>query len=490
MYDSMTRLKIKNLRSGGLTQAQTALAARVSERTVKRVDDEQEIEDPAAEDKKRSAKMGRPSKVKEHAEDIQRWLEENPRLPSMAIVERLREQCGYSGGKSAVFALVRSLRPPKTKEGIVRFESVPGEFSQHDFGHKRVRYQDGSEEMVHFFASSLKYSRMRRVTLVPDERLESVCHGLVDAFEYFGGVPLIAAFDNPKTIVKEHGKHGVKWNPAFAQFCMEAGICPHACAPYRPQEKGQVENLVGYIKSSFFNAHTFKNRAALEEKLVSWHKRSNDERVCRATKEIPRARLLLESGRLKPLGISPYGYRLRFSRVVRPDGFVEFEGLRYFASLKRVGQTINLRVGAGDVLLELEEGCDAVVHPRVPQNGKYSILPFQREEQHTKRGARPFAKRQLLMDLCPAAHWLITEIRHRRPAKWEREIDDLYLLLEQYGDAVLAKAMKETAVRELVGAEYVKALLLEQAEPINPATVTESSSESGTEPSRNPEVQS
>ncbi len=74
----------------------------MSERTVKRVDDEQEIEDPAAEDKKRSAKMGRPSKVKEHAEDIQRWLEENPRLPSIAIVERLREQCGYSGCPASI----------------------------------------------------------------------------------------------------------------------------------------------------------------------------------------------------------------------------------------------------------------------------------------------------------------------------------------------------------------------------------------------------
>ena len=143
--------------------------------------------------------------------------------------------------------------------------------------------------------------------------------------------------------------------PRFCAVWYGGRDLPHACAPYRPQEKGQVENLVGFIKSSFFNAHTFENRAALEEKLASWHKRSNDERVCRATKEIPRARLLLESGRLKPLGISPYGYRLRFSRVVRPDGFVEFEGLRYFASLKRVGQTINLRVGAGDVLLELQD---------------------------------------------------------------------------------------------------------------------------------------
>ena len=29
---------------------------------------------------------------------------------------------------------------------LVRFEGLPGEFSQHDFGEVRVRYQNGTEE--------------------------------------------------------------------------------------------------------------------------------------------------------------------------------------------------------------------------------------------------------------------------------------------------------------------------------------------------------
>jgi hypothetical protein len=58
---------------------------------------------------------------------------------------------------------------------LVRFEGLPGEFSQHDFGEVRVRYQDGTEEVVHFFASRLKYSRWAEVTLVPDEQVEAWC---------------------------------------------------------------------------------------------------------------------------------------------------------------------------------------------------------------------------------------------------------------------------------------------------------------------------
>jgi hypothetical protein len=48
----------------------------------------------------------------------------------------------------------------------VRFEGLPGEFSQHDFGHVDVTFVDGRKKRLHFFASRLKYSRYARVTLV------------------------------------------------------------------------------------------------------------------------------------------------------------------------------------------------------------------------------------------------------------------------------------------------------------------------------------
>ena len=73
---------------------------------------------------------------------------------------------------------------------LVRFEGLPGEFSQHDFGEVEVRYQDDRTETVHFFASRLEYSRWVEVTLVSDERVESLVRALVDHLAAFGGVPL------------------------------------------------------------------------------------------------------------------------------------------------------------------------------------------------------------------------------------------------------------------------------------------------------------
>lgn len=457
----MKRLQIQQLRAAGVSVERTAEASGVSPRTVERVSSEERIEDPEEHDRRTRRRMGRPSKVAGYVGQVRAWLEAEPDLAGIAVLERLREE-GYEGGKSAVYDLVRRLRPRKAADGVARFEAVAGEFCQHDFGEHLVRYEDGTRERIRFFASRLKYSRMTRVLLVEDQRTETVCRGVVDAYTYFGGMPLIGVFDNPRTIVSERkGKH-VRWQETFAWFTVECGFSPHATWPKRPREKGSVENLVGYVKSSLFKAHRFRDRADLERKLAAWHQRVNEERPSRATGEVPRARMMLEAERLRPLGLDPVGFTLRYSRVVRTDGFVELDGLRYFAGFEHVGQAITVRVGKDEVHVHV--GKDAPrVHPRRPANGKYSVLPDQREELLTKDGARPYVKRQVLMDLCPAAEWFMTEVRHRRPDHWRDEVDHVFALLEGHGEPAVRDALIEAGRRGVVGAEYVEAILGGQA---------------------------
>ena len=66
-------------------------------------------------------------------------------------------------------------------------EGLPGEFSQDDFGHVDVRFLNGNARRVHFFASRLKYSRWVEVSLVPDERVETLVRVLVAHFAAMGG---------------------------------------------------------------------------------------------------------------------------------------------------------------------------------------------------------------------------------------------------------------------------------------------------------------
>ena len=55
--------------------------------------------------------VGRPSEVIRYTPQLARWLGENPDLSGAEILRRLR-LCGYRGGKSAFYELVRRLRVP------------------------------------------------------------------------------------------------------------------------------------------------------------------------------------------------------------------------------------------------------------------------------------------------------------------------------------------------------------------------------------------
>jgi len=76
-------------------------------------------------------------------------LREQPELASLEILRRVRE-AGYRGGKSALYSLVASLRPKPVKP-LVRFEGLPGEFSQHDFGQVDVEFLNGTRQRRHPF---------------------------------------------------------------------------------------------------------------------------------------------------------------------------------------------------------------------------------------------------------------------------------------------------------------------------------------------------
>jgi transposase len=283
--------------------------------------------DNAAERARRQ--VGRPSKADAYRDVLVQALTEEPTRRSVELLHRAR-QAGDTGGKSAIYALAQTLRAHVVTP-LVRFEGLPGEFSQHDFGEVRVRYQDGTEEIVHFFASRLKYSRWAAVTLVADEQVESLVRALVDHVEAFGGIPLVAVFDRPKTVALKWARDGVvtEWNATFAGVALDLGLGVEVCWPYRPQEKGSVENLVGWVKGSFFKQRRFLDRADLEQQLREWLTETNTVRPSRATGVPPAERIAEERTRLRPLKIAPADLALRIPVSVSPMGVVMHDGHPY-----------------------------------------------------------------------------------------------------------------------------------------------------------------
>ena len=87
-----------------------------------------------------------------------------------------------------------------------------------------------------------------------------------------GGVPLLAVFDRPKTVALAWGKDGqvTEWNPIFAGVALDLAVGIEVCWPASPRQKGAVENLVGWVKGSFFKQRRFLDEADLQAQLIEW----------------------------------------------------------------------------------------------------------------------------------------------------------------------------------------------------------------------------
>ena len=69
-------------------------------------------------------------------------------------------------------------------------------------------------------------------------------------------------------------------------------FAPELCTPRRANQKGAVENLVGFVKNSFFKVRRFHDRQDLERQLVEWRHEVNEVRPSRATGVPPKLSLI------------------------------------------------------------------------------------------------------------------------------------------------------------------------------------------------------
>jgi hypothetical protein len=172
MLGMLKRHEVEILLKAGHSKAEIARLSGVSLRSVQRIAEENPVLQVDDEVERRKRQIGRPSRVQNFRKQVVGILQEEPDLATLEILRRVRES-GYQGGKSVLYGLVASLRPKSTKP-LVRFEGLPGEFSQHDFGEVKVEFLNGACQQIHFFASRLKYSRFMWVSLVRDETVERV----------------------------------------------------------------------------------------------------------------------------------------------------------------------------------------------------------------------------------------------------------------------------------------------------------------------------
>lgn len=258
---------------------------------------------------------------------INRWINEDHLLNCEVMLPRLQAM-GYSGSSATLRAYVQTLRPHNVgRTNVIRYETKPGEQMQYDWGEFHYE-QDGKERKFYGFTAILSYSRMRFVTFVKRCDTATMLRCMIEAFEYFGGLPKAALTDRMKSVfLEEIEGDGPRWNPVFADFMATLGVAPRVCQPRKPQTKGKVERTVSVIKYGFWPGVHFSDLDDLNTQASDWCTRLN-QKVHRTTRRVPLDLWVEEKLSALPTGTTWQRFGAE-ERRVSSDGFVSFDGVLY-----------------------------------------------------------------------------------------------------------------------------------------------------------------
>ena len=329
----------------------------------------------------------RPSKLDPYKADLDE-MASNGIFNCVVILERLQTK-GYAGGITIIKDYVHRFRPAKSTPAVRRYETPPGNQAQMDWGIVHYIDERGRIHKAPAFVMILGHSRTKYVEFTKRCDFYSLLRCIVNAVEYFGGVPQIVLTDRMKTVIDGSEAGKPLWNKRFEDFAADIGFIPKVCRARRPQTKGKVERLVKYVKDNFLPGRQFVDLDDLNRQALKWCQRV-DSKLHGTTGEIPLD--ALQSEQLLALPAQEVRDKHRWeTRKVTRDGFISFDGAKYGVPWQYSGREMRVRI-CGDCFEAYDGEVRIVQHKIEYSSGKIVWLKGQYEGLAERNGiASPFS---------------------------------------------------------------------------------------------------
>ena len=289
------------------------------------------------------------------------------------IYERLVSEKQFYGSYSAVRETVRELKAENMVPLVadMPLEYDPGEAIQIDWG-EATTYIDNDKIKINLFCGRLCNSCDIFVQTYHAQNLESFLQAQQAMFDYFGGIPRRVIFDNAKVAVKEGFGAQARATPAYASFAAHYAFDTDFCNIASGNEKGLVENLVGYARRNFMvPVPHVSSIHALNQKLLEacLHYRNTHQVATRDT--TVREAYEQERQFLQPIP----AFRFDTSRTATPKvgdySTVRFDRNNYSVPMRFLRKTVTVKGYAHEVRI-YSEGREITSFDRLYGSGKTS----------------------------------------------------------------------------------------------------------------------
>lgn len=449
MIDFETFARIKYLHEQkGLKAAQIARELGLDERTVRRR--------LAAQQFLPRKSVQRPQKLDPFKDTVVKMVESHP-YSAAQILHRLREE-GFAGGYTAVKEFVRKVRPKKEK-AFLKLAFAPGECAQVDWGsYGKVKVGETTRRLS-FFVMVLCYSRRMYVEFTVSQTMEHflACHQ--NAFQAFGGVPARIMVDNLASAVLKHPRgEAPVYNPKYLDFARHHGFSISACRVAKGNEKGRVENGVGYVKKNFLAGADLPDFAAINPVARIWLDTVANVRIHGETRKKPAEMFASELPHLGPLPPHPNDVATISCVRVSSQFRVTFDSNRYSVPARFAGQRLTMRAYPDRLCFYHEESLIAR-HSRSYERGRDFEDPDHPKELVAQRKkARDQHLFQRFLALSPSSLDYYRELdkRHLNSGHHVRKI---VALAEIHGEEAVACAIADALKLHAVGSDYIADIL-------------------------------
>jgi transposase len=402
----------------------------------------------------------RSSKIDPFKNEIARMLQTHA-FTAAQILVRIRGQ-GFAGGYSIVKDYVRSIRPPKSP-AYLTLAFAPGECAQVDWGSYGSVAVGNTRRRLSFFVMVLCYSRMLYCEFTVSQSMEHFlcCHK--NAFDFFGCAPKKIMVDNLKSAVLRRilGRPPV-FNPKYLDFANHYGFTIAACNVGRGNEKGRVENAVGYVKKNFLAGLDIPDFAAIAPAARNWLETVANVRIHGETRKKPVELFEAERPCLLPLPINDFDIATVCPQRASSQFRITLDTNRYSVPAEYAGRALTVKtdpericVYAGDDLIarhirsyERYQDFEDPDHPKA--------LLSQRKKARDQKIFMRF------ISLSPKADLYYRKL-HERRLNPQEHVRKIVALSEIYGHEPVARAIEDAFVFEAFSCEYIANLLQQRA---------------------------
>ncbi|MDD4835435.1 MAG: IS21 family transposase [Lutispora sp.] len=371
-------IDIKKLKEKGFSHSKIAKRLGISRPTVIKYVNMT----PDEYDKELSSMGTRTKKPEKHHDDILAWLRQYPDMTAAQVFDWLEEKyTELCFNESTLRSYVRFLREKYDipKEPVMRqyeaLEDPPmGKQMQVDFGEKRVFNAEGKEIILYVMCFVLSHSRYKYCQWQARHfNTADIIRIHEDAFEYYGGCPEEAVYDQDHLILVSENHGDLIFTKEFAAYLQKRRFKVHMCRRADPESKGRIEKVVDFVKDNFASNRTFLNIDRWNENCIKWLQRRGNGKMHSTTRKIPAQVFIEEKKYLMPVTdkIIRKPSAISITYQIRKDNTVPIQGNRYTVP-RGTYKGPNTYVGVSKIentyliIYELESGKEIARH-EIPQ---------------------------------------------------------------------------------------------------------------------------